>query len=138
MPFPVPIAEIEKTERSLRCRFPLLMRSQMMRENGGVLEIGGEAWRLLPFRDGSTRKTLARSTTDILSETQAMRSSGVGFPADGAAIAQNGTGDYLVLLPDEASPERFSSTARIWRLRGADMSGEVDVDELFETLVKQS
>jgi hypothetical protein len=89
----------------------------MMRDNGGGFELNDEAWWLLPFRDRSTRKTLARSTTDILSETETMRCSGLGFPSEGAAIAQNGAGDYLVLVPDEESPELFSSVARIggWR-----------------------
>ncbi len=56
-------------------------------------------------RDGAAARrvlaaSLARSTTDILSETGTMRRSGLGFPSEGAAIAQNGAGDYLLLVLD--------------------------------------
>jgi hypothetical protein len=61
-----------------------------------------------------------------------MRSSDVGFPEKGVAIAQNGAGDYIVLLPHETVADRFSVDARIWRLRGAELSEPVNVDELFD------
>src|SRR5262249_51803385 len=134
MPFPVSEMEIENTERVLGYRFPPLMRVRMMRENGGEFEIGGEAWWLLPFRDRSTRKTRSRTMTDILSETEELRSSGLAFPSNGAAIAHNGSGDYVVLVPDAELPDRFSTVARVWRMHGPEMSERVDLNELFGAL----
>ena len=131
MPFPVSEEDVRRTEVEVGRVFPLLYRAKMRRDNGGAVAIEGETWWLIPFRDSSSRKRIARTTNDILWETRETRAADVGFPDDAVAIAQNGAGDYLILLPHDKEADRFSRDARIWRLVGSDMSECVDVDDLF-------
>ncbi len=50
------------------------------------------------MRDDSDRKRLSRTANDIVRETEAAREWDE-FPADVVAIAGDGSGDALVLLP---------------------------------------
>jgi hypothetical protein len=52
------------------------------------------------FKNPENRKTLTRTYNNILRETEVAKGY-PGFPDNCIAIAQNGTGNYLVLLKQE-------------------------------------
>jgi hypothetical protein len=98
MPFPVSESLLQHTERAMGRKLPLALRNRLERSNGGDVCAAGDVWTLVPVRDDTDRKRLARTANDILSETRQART-WPNFPADAFVIAQNGTGDLLVLLP---------------------------------------
>lgn len=113
MPFPISEPELAKTEAKLGVRFPESFRQKMMEDNGGEVQAGGDSWALYPFLDTSDKKRLKRTCNDIARETQAAKL-WRGFPANAVAIAANGGGDLLVLLPDQATPSALGSTVHLW------------------------
>jgi hypothetical protein len=99
MAFPVSEDKIVYAETVLGRRLPELLRSRLLRDNGGDLITDDDDWILHPVRDDSDRKRLSRTANDIVTETKvALRWS--GFPSDGIAMASNGSGNLLVLMPD--------------------------------------
>lgn len=98
MAFPVSEDKIEAAEAALERPLPALLRAHLKNQNGGDIVAADDDWILHPVRDGSDRKRLARTANDIVSETKRARGY-LGFPSGGIAIASNGTGDQLVLLP---------------------------------------
>ncbi len=104
MPFPVAEQFIAETERKLGVTFPPAFRSRMSRNNGGELSTDEDDWQLFPFFDTSDRKRLSRTASDIVRETANAREWS-DFPPDAIAIAANGCGDHLVLLPAPNSTE---------------------------------
>ena len=84
-----------------------------MRENGGEVETGDDAWQLYPFLDSSDNKRLARTCNDITRETQNARSWS-GFPANAIAIGANGAGDQLVLLKNSENESELSPIVCWW------------------------
>jgi hypothetical protein len=113
MPFPITGAEISKTEAKVGFRFPLGLKSRFLKDNGGEVEIAGEIWWLIPFFDSTDRKRIARTCNDIARETSQMRDWG-GFPADAFVVAQNGSGDYLIVRPDEDGSREIGDTIYFW------------------------
>lgn len=98
MAFPVADRFIVAAEQMLGRQFPEPLRSRLARSNGGEIEAGNDDWVLHPVRDDSDRKRLARSANDISRETELARRWSC-FPPDAVAVATNGTGDLLVLIP---------------------------------------
>ena len=98
MPFPVAEQFIAATERKFGVSFPPGFRARMSSQNGGVLSTDEDDWQLYPFFDTSDRKHLSRTCNDIVRETITARE-WRDFPPEGIAIADNGSGDYLVFLP---------------------------------------
>jgi hypothetical protein len=113
MPFPVDESAIVAAEIKLKVRFPASFRNRMMQENGGEVHVGEDVWQLYPFLDTSDKKRLARTCNDIARETFSARSCS-GFPAEAIAIASNGSGDYLVMLPKAESESELSSVVSFW------------------------
>ena len=113
MPFPITVAEIAKTETKTGFTFPPGLKSRYSRNNGGEVEAGGDAWRLIPFIDTSDRKRLARTCNDIVRETTRMRS-WRGFPLDAFVVAQNGGGDYLIIRPESEGSAQLAETIYFW------------------------
>jgi hypothetical protein len=113
MPFPVDESAIIATETKLRVRFPASFRDRMMRENGGEVQVGEDVWELYPFLDTSDKKRLARTCNDITRETHSARSCS-GFPVEGVAIASNGAGDYLVMLPKAEGEAELAPVICLW------------------------
>lgn len=99
MAFDLAEEHVLKAEAALGARLPDAYRQSMMRRNGGSIEIGGEAWTLIPILDGSDRKRLARTCNDIVRETRSC-AEWRGFPPSAVAIAENGSGDRIVFLRD--------------------------------------
>lgn len=98
----LPISEtfVAQAERELGRALPGWLRVRLMQENGGSVQAGGETWHLFSVLDTTDRKRLARSASHIVNETRVARE-WPGFPKVAIAIGDNGTGDLLVLLPDE-------------------------------------
>jgi SMI1-KNR4 cell-wall len=96
MPFPVAIAQIHEAERQLGRKLPMDLRVRLHRENGGQIEAAGESWQLFPVFDSSDRKRITRTANHIVRATQAART-WTDFPQDAIAIAENGSGDFLIL-----------------------------------------
>ncbi|MHC4744543.1 MAG: SMI1/KNR4 family protein [Planctomycetota bacterium] len=113
MPFPVDNIYIQKAEEELAVRFPQAFRTGMAAVNGGEVELHGDCWRLFPVRDSSSRKRLCRTCNDIVLETGSARD-WVGFPADAIAIADNGSGDKLVMVRENSDKGRLQDTVYFW------------------------
>lgn len=81
-----------------------------MRENGGDIAVSGypsdeSFWQLHSVWDPTDRKTASRSATHLVLETSnALAGRRVGLPEGTVVIADNGTGDLLVLPPGDDRP----------------------------------
>jgi SMI1 / KNR4 family (SUKH-1) len=113
MPFPITATEIAKTEAKTGFTFPLGLKSRFSKDNGGEIEVGGDCWQLIPFLDTSDRKRLARTCNDIVRETTRMRD-WERFPVDAFVVAQNGAGDYIIILPDAEGSKELGETLYFW------------------------
>ena len=113
MPFPTSEEFISQAETRLGVRLPDSYRAHLLVQNGGELEVGDESWNLFPVADNSDRKRLARSANHIVAEAAGARA-WAGFPPKGIAIASNGAGDFLPLMPDEADPSRLGPVVHLW------------------------
>ena len=113
MPFPLDNKYIIETEQELRVIFPDNFKSKMIKENGGELMTEDDDWQLFPFFDKSDKKRISRTCNHIGLETKQAREWG-NFPTNGIAIASNGSGDILVLLPTKESDEKLSDEIFIW------------------------
>jgi hypothetical protein len=95
--FPTSRANVERAEQALGRGLPTALRERLMRDNGGEIEVGDDdGWQLHPVWDETTRRTIARTTSHIVHETQEALS-WPRFPEGAIAIASNGTGDQLIL-----------------------------------------
>ena len=97
MPFPVDETWMLAAEEKLGARLPERWRERLMRENGGELSAPPDLWQLLPVRDESDRKRLARTCNDIVLET-AKAPEWHDFPTGAVVVGANGSGDLLVFL----------------------------------------
>lgn len=118
MALPTTETFVAAAEALLGSALPLWLRARLVQANGGTLEAEGEYWQLFSVLDTTDRKHITRSATHIAGETASARE-WVGFPPQGIAIASNGGGDYLVLLPEEGAPSRLQERPFIW-LHGVD------------------
>lgn len=111
MPFPTEQRFIIRAEEALGRRFPESYAARILRSNGGAVEVDDDEWTLHPVRDDSDRKRLARSSSDVVTETSAARN-WKGFPDSAVAIGAHGSGDLLVLLA--ASADHFGEAVFVW------------------------
>lgn len=112
MPFPTTAPRIDDAERELGIRIPREYRERLMARNGGELTTAGDDWQVFPVFDPTDRKTAGRTASHIVQETRSARECD-GFPPGAVAIAANGEGDYLVLLP-AATPGRLDGQVQVW------------------------
>ena len=103
MAFPVDEDQIAAAEAQLGRRLPAAHRARLARANGGEAVVGGQEWTLFPVPDESDRKRSARTANHIIWETEQARA-WPAFPAAAVAIASNGLGDLLVLVPGSDGP----------------------------------
>jgi hypothetical protein len=113
MPWPVAQQYIDEAEAALGVHFPRNFVARMRQINGGEVTINGQTWWLHPFWDKSDRKRLARTSNDIVRETNKARQ-WAGFPAGGVAIAHGLGPEQLVLLPSEKDPHELDDTVYDW------------------------
>ncbi|MBM7366364.1 SMI1/KNR4 family protein [Gordonia hydrophobica] len=99
MAFPVSEDRIRIAEEKLGRQLPSVLRERLMADNGGEVEDDRrDGWILHPVRDDTDRKRLTRTANDIVRETESAREQ-ADFPSGAVAIAEDGTGDALILLP---------------------------------------
>jgi SMI1 / KNR4 family (SUKH-1) len=103
--FPVGEDRIEEAESQLGRTLPAALRDRLMRDNGGEIEVDGypgddPIWSLHPVWDPSDRRRAARTANHIVSETREGHERGGDLPAGSTVIAENGTGDLLLVLVD--------------------------------------
>ncbi len=111
MPFPIEKKYVVETETQLGRTFPSWYRIKMMSENGGQFEALGDMWDLYPVWNKANKKVMKRTANDIIQNTESARE-WLTFPDEAVAIAQNGTGDLLLLLPKD--DKYFSDLTYHW------------------------
>lgn len=112
MAFPTTETHIAAAERELGIKLPREYRERLMTRNGGELSTNGDDWQVFPVCDATNRKTAGRSAGHIVLETRSARA-WEGFPQSAIAIASNGTGDLLVLVP-MGSSDRLDPQVQVW------------------------
>jgi len=113
MPFATEDQFIDAAEAKLGVRLPKALRARLRNTNGGEVEIKDDVWQLYPVFDTSDRKRTTRTANDIVRETTVARE-WRGFPPAAVAIAANGSGDLLVLLPSAQDPSILDERIYVW------------------------
>ena len=132
MAFPVEEKYIIETEKELGLRFPRTFREKMGKENGGEIETADDSWTIHPFFDKSDIKRIKRTTNNIILETKNSREWD-NFPPTAIAIADNGSGDKLVLLPTDNKPTELSDKIYLWSHETGELTEVADdISELTE------
>ena len=111
---PVDKKYIIEAEQELGIVFPDSFKAKMEKENGGGLVADNDDWNLFPFFDKSDRKRISRTCNHIILETKRMKEEWRNFPNDGIAIASNGSGDFLILLPEKEGSKIFRNEIYAW------------------------
>jgi len=101
MAFPVDSVFIDRAAEKLGIPLPLSYIAHMQRSNGGEVEAADDTWQLFPIFDDSDKTRIKRTCNDIVRETKLARE-WPDFPANAVAIADNGTGDKLVFVPNDS------------------------------------
>jgi hypothetical protein len=106
VPFPVGEDQIEEAEAQLGRALPRALRTRLMRDNGGEIEVDGypgddPVWSLHPVWEASDRRRMARTANHIVRETREAHDSIADLPAAALVIADNGSGDLLLVLDDD-------------------------------------
>ena len=114
MPFPVDEKWITQAEEKLGVRFPASFVTAMSRLNGGTVQTRIDHFDLFPFLDASDRKRIQRTCGSIDRETTTARKDCHGFPPDAVAIAGNGGGDLLVLIPMPEHEDMLQHSVYWW------------------------
>ena len=109
MPFPVDDARISAAEKQLGRRLPEGLRDRLQEQNGGEIEAGGTVWFLHPIFDDSDRRRLrSTATNNVIHETEEAREAFEDLmPERAAVVANDGGGNYLLLLAGEDVPRRW-------------------------------
>lgn len=113
MAFPTADARLAAAERELGARFPNQYRMRLISRNGGEVSTDDDDWQVFPVFDPTDRKTASRSANHIVLETRNART-WRGFPAEAVAIASNGGGDLLFLLPASTSSGLMGPQVYVW------------------------
>jgi hypothetical protein len=100
MGFPAKAEQIRAAEAELGRSLPREHFLRLSADNGGEIQGADDVWQLHPVWDATDRKRMGRTANHIVVETQSARER-AGFPAGAVAIASNGTGDLLILLPSD-------------------------------------
>ena len=112
MPFPVDSVFIDRAVEKLGIRLPLSYIACMQRSNGGEVEAADDVWQLYPIFDDSDKTRIRRTCNDIVRETKLARE-WPDFPPNGVAIADNGSGDKLVFVPNDFA-DRLAEVVYWW------------------------
>ncbi|SHL44748.1 SMI1 / KNR4 family (SUKH-1) [Flavobacterium saccharophilum] len=113
MAFPIDVKYIIETEEHLGVEFPYEFKQKMINQNGGELITEDYDWQLYPFFDKSDKKRISRTCNHIILETKQAKE-WHNFPENAVAIATNGCGDYLILLPLEKDAKQLSEKIYSW------------------------
>ena len=113
MPFPVDRKYIQETEKELGVEFPEKFKNKMIIENGGEIQTDEDEWQLFPFFDKSDNKRISRTCNHIIVETKEAKEWNT-FPKNAIAIAKNGLGDNLILLPSAQNSKILKEEIYLW------------------------
>jgi hypothetical protein len=113
MPFPIDLKYIVEAENELGIEFPYEFKQKMIGQNGGELITEEDNWQLYPFFDKSDKKRISRTCNHIVLETKQAKEWN-NFPDNAIAIATNGCGDYLILLPLESDTNKLNEKIYLW------------------------
>lgn len=132
MPFPVDIKYIQETEKELGIEFPEKFKQKMIIENGGEIMTEEDDWQIYPFFDKSDNKRISRTCNHIGLETEHAKE-WANFPTNAIAIASNGCGDHLVLLPLGSNNKKLSDEIYYWFHETGELTKMADtIDELID------
>jgi SMI1 / KNR4 family (SUKH-1) len=132
MPFPIELKYIKETEVELGIEFPKSFIQKMEKENGGEFSTEEDDWILFPFFDKFDNKRISRTCNHIVLETRQLREI-EDFPEYGIAIAENGCGDNLILLPFESDKTKLKDKIYIWLHESGEIIEIADsINELIE------
>lgn len=120
MAYPIDESRISAAEQELGRRLPAALRRRLLRNNGGEVEAADDSWQLHPVWDDTDMRTARKTTNHIVRETASARKWS-RFPADALSLAENGTGDRIVLLAGKDEPylwdhETGAMEAISWKL----------------------
>lgn len=113
MPFPIERKYIIETEKELGVEFPESFKAKMEVENGGEATTEEDNWFLIPFFDKTDNKRISRTANHIVKETIEAKKWD-SFPQNGVVIADNGSGDHLILLPDTNEQKKLKEEIYEW------------------------
>lgn len=113
MPFPLDPKFVQEAEQELGLVFPFLYKQKMIASNGGVISTYDYDWLIFPIYDRVSVRQMNRTRHHVVSETYIART-WPGFPLLAVAIAENGYGDYLVLLPTEPDMSELRENVFLW------------------------
>ena len=86
---PIDFKFIEKFEKDSGFLLPNEYKNSMEKENGGLVLLGEDEWELYPILDNTDAKSKAKTWK--------------AFPENGMVIADNGSGNRLVLFSGDSS-----------------------------------
>ncbi|MFN3889880.1 MAG: SMI1/KNR4 family protein [Beijerinckiaceae bacterium] len=102
MKHPAEISVIEKAEKVLGMRLPMELRERYLRDNSGALVIESGEWTLIPLPDSSTSEANARTERNMFSIALEVKSWSVGFPETGYPFAEDGAGNFALIMLDRS------------------------------------
>jgi hypothetical protein len=129
MPFPVGEADIAAAEHELGVRLPAALRQRLSTDNGGEVEAGDDVFSLFTVLDHTDRTRLARTSAANIVRENALAHEWPDFPDNGVAIAENGGGDYLVLLRDG---DGLGDQAHVWDHETGDLHSVGPIGHLID------
>jgi len=132
MPFPIDEKYIYETETELGLEFPVKFKQKMIIENGGEILTDEDDWQIYPFFDKSDNKRISRTCNHIGLETKQAKEWD-NFPANAIAIATNGCGDHLILLPMNNNNKKLSDEIYFWFHETGEIAKIAEsIDEMIE------
>ena len=131
MPFPTSIQYIRDAEQELNVIFPDGFKSRMLKMNGGELETDDDVWQLFPFFDKSDKKLMSRTSNHIVLETGEARE-WKGFPERAVAIASNGCGNYLILMPAYPGHNSLKENIYVWHHENGEITQLASAIDVLE------
>lgn len=133
MPFPVDEIYIKETESELSLDFPEKFKLKMIEENGGEIITDEDEWQIFPFFDKSDNKRISRTCNHIVLETKQAKEWD-NFPVNAIAIATNGFGDHLILLPLANNNKKLGDEIYFWFHETGEITKIAEsIDELIKS-----
>lgn len=131
MPSPINPEFVQEAELELGLVFPQVYKQKMLRTNGGSIVTDDHIWQMFPIYDRSDAELMRLTYNHVIYETYIART-WPNFPPLAVAIAENGSGDYLVLLPARPDMSELREEVFLWlHETGAMLEIADSVEELW-------
>lgn len=122
---------IQEAEQELGLVFPPLYKQKMLMTNGDSIVTYDHIWQMFPIYDRSNAERMRLTYNHVIYETYIART-WPNFPPLAVAIAENGYGDYLVLLPQKPDMSELREEVFLWQHETGKILEIADsVDELW-------